>query len=141
MLTRTARKASLVGGANDRFAAVAAPAPARPVYVAGADSRFAAGVRAQEPMRRLKRELRSRIRAKDHRKGVAVEDAHRRLNAPPEDPRLTLTRTWQIDDGVNELCYPEGSWVCRRCSTVNPPFVRRVPRLVRRSEVRRYVLG
>ena len=50
--------ASLVGGANERFAAAAAPTPARPV-VAGADSRFAAGVRAQEPMCRLKPELRS----------------------------------------------------------------------------------
>ena len=114
--------ASLVGGADERFAAAVGPAPSRPT-APHADSRFAAGVRADEPMRQLKRELRSRIRAKGHREEVKREDARRRLDAEAAmgGGRLAVGATWNVDDGLGELSYKTGSWVCKLCNTVCPP--------------------
>jgi len=104
-----------------RLAAARASGPTR-APVPNADSRFAAGLRAEEPVRKLKKQLRSRLRAKDHRKGVQLGDAQRRLAAPAAAaPRLAVGAAWNIDDGLGELTYKAGSWVCRLCGTVSPP--------------------
>ena len=104
-----------------RLAAARASCPTR-APVPNADSRFAAGLRAEEPVRKLKKQLRSRLRAKDHRKGVQLGDAQRRLAAPAAAaPRLAVGAAWNIDDGLGELTYKAGSWVCRLCGTVSPP--------------------
>ncbi|CAL1170400.1 unnamed protein product [Cladocopium goreaui] len=104
-----------------RLAAARASGPTR-APVPNADSRFAAGLRAEEPVRKLKKQLRSRLRAKDHRKGVQLGDAQRRLAAPAAvAPRLAVGAAWNTDDGLGELTYKAGSWVCRLCGTVSPP--------------------
>lgn len=114
--------ARTVEGADDRLQAALAPGVAQPT-VQGADSRFAAGVRAQEPIRRLKRELRARKRAAEHRKEVSQDDARRRLEreAVAGEPRLAVDAAWHVDDGVPELTYSAGSWECDLCGSVAPP--------------------
>ena len=107
--------------ARERLAAATAPAAARPA-VPKADSRFAAGLRAQEPVRLLKKQLRSRLRAGEHRRQVQRGDVQRRLAAAAGGaPRLAAGANWQVDDGLDELAYKPGSWVCRRCGTVSGP--------------------
>ena len=43
------------------------------------------------------------------------------VSSPAAAPRLAVGAAWSIDEGLGELTYKAGSWVCGLCGTVNPP--------------------
>ena len=100
---------------------------ARIVGAAESDTRLDAGLRAvaqgstDVSRKVLKKQARSRMRAEEHRKSLAAEAAASRLaNEEPDDSRANAPPR-PPDDGLDDLPYEEGSWVCGACKTVNGP--------------------
>ena len=91
------------------------------------DSRYEAGIRAGVSARLLKKQARSRKRAAGHRVGERTTLTGARLErergAPGDDPPgwAHPPPQWDVDDGLDELTYPEGTWICKLCQSANPP--------------------
>ena len=101
----------------------------------GKDSRHTAALEAKaagessKSYARLADEARSRVRAAQHRKLRAepreaqkrLEREEARLQEGASSHRLARGSQWAPDEGLEELEYPWGSWVCTGCTTVNKP--------------------
>ena len=89
------------------------------------DTRYDAGIRAGASKRKLKKDARSRLRAVGDRAAKAKQMAQerqereRRFATDAELCDAGAKDKWRVDDGIEELEYPEGSWHCSLCSTVN----------------------
>ena len=89
------------------------------------DTRYDAGIRAGASKRKLKKDARSRLRAVGDRAAKAkqmAQERHERERRFATDAELCdagAKDKWRVDDGIEELEYPEGSWHCSLCSTVN----------------------
>ena len=101
------------------------------------DSRYDAGLRAGVSAKVLKKQERSRKRATAHREVTKVNLARERLTRQAErlareeadeeqegagpQRRPPPPSSYEVDEGLDELMYEWGSWICGYCSSVNPP--------------------
>lgn len=98
------------------------------------DARAEAAIRGGVSERVAKKQLRSRRRAAADRQESSVALARARLDreaaADDEEKEEALTQPnqrkhplpyWDVDEGLGELKYPEGTWICGRCGSYNGP--------------------